>query len=180
MIRAIGLAVSGMACIHLLASCQDTPASSPLHEDPYRNAPLHVSNNVRIVLYDSSVTQAVITAGTATIDEDRRVTMLRGGVHVTLYNAVTGSQTAVLDAEEADIDDATQDMVATGNVVFVSDSTATTLRTPRVHWNHAQQQLQSEAAVEITTPREHLYGIGFRSDQYLSEYRIYNVRGIRQ
>lgn len=180
-------AVAVMACwlgvvssTMLLTSCDGTPASSPLHDDPYRQAPLHASHRVRIVLYDSSATQAVITAGRATIDEDRHMTLLTDGVHVVLYNVATGAQTAVLDADNAEVNDVTQDMVATGNVIFVSDSTATTLRTPRVLWNHAQQQLQSESTVEITTPREQIHGVGFRSDQYLSDYRIYHVRGIRQ
>ena len=71
-------------------------------------------------------------------------------------------------------------MLAFGSVVVVSDSTKTTLRTTQLMWMHAVQRVRSDQPVRIETPTEQIDGIGFESDQYLTDYRIFRVRGVHQ
>ncbi|MGI9192279.1 MAG: LPS export ABC transporter periplasmic protein LptC [Chitinophagaceae bacterium] len=70
-----------------------------------------------------------------------------------------------------------------GNVL-VRDSVVVTnqkqemLQTEELVWNNKLQQFYTEQFVKISTPTRIIYGDGLESNQYFSEYRIKNVRGI--
>jgi len=71
----------------------------------------------------------------------------------------------------------------TGNVL-VRDSVVVTnqknemLQTEELVWNNKLQQFYTEQFVKISTPTRIIYGDGLESNQYFTEYRIKNVRGI--
>lgn len=166
--------------IILVSACHQPQHSSPLHADPYLSAPLHSSQRIRVVLYDSLNAAAVVEAQRAVIDEDREQTTLAGQVVVRFYDRSRGTQTALLTADSACIDDRTQNMIAIGNVTVHSDTSQTSLRTSILMWDQQLQRIQSDAAVSISSPTETIEGIGLQSDQYLFDYRIYKVRGIHR
>jgi LPS export ABC transporter protein LptC len=98
-------------------------------------------------------------------------------VVVDFYSKTSGRRIARLTADSAHIDDRTKMMRAIGNVIVVSDSSQTTLSTPSMLWDSHRERLSSTEAVRIVTPNESIDGIGFESDQALTDYRIFKVRG---
>ena len=163
-----------------LVSCREQPRSSPIEDDPYREMPLHVSRDIDVHFYDSVHTRAELLAGTAMIWEDRKETTLGHGITVTFFDRESGLQAAVLTADSAVIDDRSRDMIAIGNVVVVSDSSNTTLRTPRLVWDQRTERIRTDDEVSIISPTERIDGQGMESDQFLTSYRIFKVRGVYQ
>ena len=165
----------------LVSSCDTPPREQqPLEDDPYRDAPLHVSTDITVRFYDSVRTRANLESGTARLDEDRRETTLGQGVTVVFYDQHSGKQAARLTSDSAIVDDRSRDMIAIGNVVVYSDSSKTTLRTERLVWEQSTELIRSDADVNIRTPTETIEGQGFVSDQLLTSYRIFKVRGVHQ
>lgn len=163
-----------------VTACREQPRSSPIEDDPYLNDPLHVSYNIDVHFYDSVRTRAELLAGRAMIWEDRKETTLGQGITVTFFDGKSGQQAAVLTADSAVVDDRSKDMIAIGNVVVVSDSSNTTLRTPRLVWDQRSERIRTNEEVSIISPTERIEGQGMESDQFLTSYRIYKVRGVHQ
>jgi len=174
-------AVSIIALLSLLilaASCTERTPPQRSSEDPFIAAPLHASKDITVRFYDSSFVRAQLNAGTASVFEDRRETNLGGGVRVVFYDRKTGRPAATLDADSAVIDDKTKDMTAIGNVVVNSDSSHTRLETKRLVWDEKTERIRTNENVRITTPTEVIEGTGLVSDQFLTDYRIFKVRGV--
>jgi len=166
----------------IVAGCEHQPQVQPQRaaDDPYLNTPLHVSERIHVHFYDSSRTRAELEAGIAILDEDRRETSLGQGVTVRFFDRTTGEAAGTLTADSAMIDERSKDMVAIGNVVVHSDSSRTTLRTARLLWDQRTELIKTDEAVTITTPTETIHGQGLISDQYLTSYRLFKVRGVHQ
>jgi LPS export ABC transporter protein LptC len=77
------------------------------------------------------------------------------------------------------VDERTNNLEATGNVVVTSDS-GVVVRSEKMKWDNAQQKIFSDEFVRITSPKEQLQGRGFESDQNLRNYKIFNVTGTAQ
>lgn len=158
--------------------CAEPTQKNPNANDPYANAPLHTSFNVSVTFQDGSRIRATLTAGVAVVDEVRQITTLSNGVHVVFYDKTTGMQAAMMDADSAHIDDRTKDMTAIGNVHVKSDSSHTTLDTPRLVWVQKEEKIRTTERVHIVTPTEVIDGVGLISDQMLTDYRVFNVQGV--
>jgi len=90
--------------------------------------PDQISYNIEIAFIDSNITKTFIKAGRARVYNEKKETILDSGVIVNFYND-SGQRTGVLTSTGVTIDDVSKDMFAAGNVVVVSDSIKTTLRT---------------------------------------------------
>jgi LPS export ABC transporter protein LptC len=168
-------------CAFLLPSCtQQRVDVKPASEDPYLDAPQHISYNIDVLFIDSANTKANLDAGVARMYEDRKETTLGAGMRIVFYDSKSGSQAATLTADSAIIDDRSRNMTAIGNVVVISDSNNRRLETQRLVWDHATEEIRTNENVVITTPTEIIEGQGLVSDQYLTAYRIFNVRGIHK
>jgi LPS export ABC transporter protein LptC len=174
------LIVSFASVVAVSIGCEHDQPVQRSADDPYLTAPLHASSDLRVRFYDSSRVRAELTAGTASVFEDRHETDLGGGVRVVFFDRTTGKQAAVLTADSAIIDDRSKDMTAIGNVVVVSDSTRTKLQTSRLVWDEATERIRTTEAVRITSPTEVIEGQGLISDQFLTDYRLFKVRGVHQ
>ena len=163
-----------------LSACRERTAATQVKNDPFLRSPTHVSYNVEIMLADSSYVRARVQADVGRVREDVQQTELVGNVSVVFYQRRSNVVGARLRCDSVVIDDRTRDMTAFGSVVVVSDSTQTTLRTSKLTWSNAAQRVRSDQPVQIDTPSEHIDGIGFESDQYLTDYRIFRVRGVHQ
>lgn len=139
--------------------------------------PNHTSWDFRVRFMDSSRIKALLTAKRARVYDSRRETLLDTNVRV-VFNNKSSQQLAVLTSDSARIDDRTRNMYASGNVVVISDSTGTLLKTPNLMWDHEKQQLYTNDKVHIETPNEIIDGTGLISDQYLKNYRIFKVSGV--
>lgn len=164
----------------IIGGCREQPGGTPVKNDPFLRAPAHTSYTVDIMLSDSSFVRARVRADVGRVREDVQQTELVGNVRVTFYQKRSDAIGARLTCDSVVIDDRTRNMTAIGSVVIVSDSTKTTLRTSTLTWTHATQRVRSDQAVRIETPTEQIDGIGFESDQYLTDYRIFRVRGVHK
>ena len=174
--------VTAMIVLLLILStgCRERTAVTSVKNDPFLRSPTHVSYNLEILLSDSSFVRAKILADVGRVHEDLQQTVLVGNVRVVFFRTRSDGIAARLTCDSIVIDDRTRDMLAFGSVVVVSDSTKTTLRTTQLMWMHAVQRVRSDQPVRIETPTEQIDGIGFESDQYLTDYRIFRVRGVHQ
>jgi hypothetical protein len=84
----------------------------------------------------------------------------------------------VLTSEKAEINQASNDMEAMGNVVAVSDS-GITLYSESLTWNSREEKLHTKDNIMITTlETDTLYGVGFESDSDLKNWKILSPSGV--
>lgn len=106
----------------------------------------------------------------------KNLTFLQDSITVDFYNE-QGEHTSVLTAWGGKVYDQTQDMLAFGNVVVVSDS-GVTLFTDTLKWDNERQKIVSEIPITIATETgDTLYGDSFISDTNLQNREITNPRG---
>jgi LPS export ABC transporter protein LptC len=118
---------------------------------------------------------ATIQAGHIAKFSRRSVTYLDSGITVDFFND-EGKHTTRLTADKGQVDEIRKDMLATGHVVAITDSGAT-LKTPSLRWDNNARKIVSDAEVVMTTTTDTLYGIGFVSDEHLSNWEIQKPTG---
>lgn len=158
-----------------LAGCAEKIKPSVLPSIDSKSLPQQESWNSTIVLSDSGTLRAVIDAGYIQKYDMPRETLLREGVRVYFYGD-SAKHTSTLTSDEGKVDELTNNLEATGNVIVLSDD-STRLRTQKLFWDHATQRIHTPEYVFITSPREEVQGKGFESDQQLRNYRIFRVTG---
>ncbi|HCN04125.1 MAG TPA: LPS export ABC transporter periplasmic protein LptC [Bacteroidetes bacterium] len=160
-----------------VTACRERQAVQRPHEDPFTTAPVHTSYDIVVRFTDSVTTKAVLRSAVARMFADKQETTLGDTVIVEFFSVRSQRRVALLTADSAVIDDRTKNMIAIGSVRVWSDSTRTMLETERLLWENKRERLSSTDDVKIVSPTETIYGTGFESDQFLTDYRIYNVRG---
>jgi LPS export ABC transporter protein LptC len=155
--------------------CAEKIKPSVLGSMPSASIPSQESWGSTVQFSDSGVTKAILKAGHIFAFDNTRQTFLDKGVHVDFFDAL-GRHSSVLTSERGNVDEATNNLEATGNVVVKSDSGVVVV-TEKLYWDNARQRIYSDAFVKITSPTEQLQGQGFESDQNLKNYRIFRVTG---
>lgn len=128
---------------------------------------------------DSSIVKAKLSAKRAYVFEDRKETILDSNVKLIFLTGSSGTKGTVLTSDSARVDDKTSNLYAYSNVKIWSDSTQTSLKTEILEWSEKDKKLYSTEYVVIDSPDEHIEGVGFESDQYLNNYKIFKVSGVR-
>ncbi len=168
-----------MFCL-VLAACH-RESNIPQQKQALENMvqmPNHTSWNFSMVFMDSSRTKTKLSAKLARVYEQRQETLLDTNVVVEFMNE-NSKRVAMLTADSARVDDKTRNMFAYGKVKVVSDSTHTTMTTTLLMWNNQTQKLTTTEKVHIVSPSEIIDGTGMESDQYLKNYKIFKVSGIK-
>ncbi|MFA7325349.1 MAG: LPS export ABC transporter periplasmic protein LptC [Candidatus Kapaibacterium sp.] len=147
--------------------------------DEVKDSPDQISYDFSVYFMDSSLVKAYLKADRARIYEKQKETKLDSHVVVDFYSKENGKKVSYLKADSVTIDDATKNMIAMGNVVVVSDSNKTTVRTSILEWNNETRKLTSDKYVKIVSPDQEIEGIGFESDETLKNYTIYKVKGVK-
>ncbi len=140
--------------------------------------PTHTSWDFSMVIMDSNRVKSTLKARLARVYDQRQETRLDTSVVVEFMNK-NSQRVGILTADSAVVDDKSRNMVAYGRVKVVSDSTHTTLQTPVLMWNNKTQKLYTTEKVHIKSPTEVIDGTGMESDQYLKNYKIFKVSGIK-
>ncbi len=76
--------------------------------------------------------------------------------------------TSVLVAEKGDINTETGDMIATGNVVFTSESEKVKLETDQLNWDNKRKKIVTDSFVKETRPGGIVTGYGLEAEPDLS------------
>jgi LPS export ABC transporter protein LptC len=160
----------------VLAGCEEKVKPTVLPEIDSKTLPHQESWKSTITISDSGIVKAIIEAGYIRVYEEPRRTLLSEGVVVDFYDE-EGMKTSVLTSLEASVNDVTNDLEAWGNVVVVSQSDSTVLRTERLFLDNRRALIHTPEFVRIVSPREKIQGTGFEAEQNLKNYRIFKVSG---
>jgi LPS export ABC transporter protein LptC len=161
-------------CSLLLAACEEKikpSVSTGLGWD----VPSQESWDAKIIFTDSGKVTGILHAGHIAMYTDKKFTLLDSNITVDFFNE-RQEHTSILTAKRGKVDDVTHDFEAHDHVLVISDS-GTTLVTEELFWTNATRKIHSSAYVDITSPKEHLLGQGFESDQGLKHYTILKVTG---
>ncbi|HET7613776.1 MAG TPA: LPS export ABC transporter periplasmic protein LptC, partial [Gemmatimonadaceae bacterium] len=90
--------------------------------------------------------------------------------HITFFTA-TGAKDAVLTARHGTSNTRSNNMIARGNVVVVSED-GRRLTTEELIYNQFKNEISSDSAFVLTEPDRRLEGIGFRSDPNMKNIQI--------
>jgi len=159
----------------VLAGCEEKVKPSVLSGVSSSQLPSQESWNSTITFTDSGIVKAIVKAGHIYAYDNSRVTYLDSGVVVDFFDEF-GKHTTKLTSHKGTVDEGTNNLEATGNVVVKSDS-GTTVYTEKMFWTNETQLIHSSEFVRIISPKERLQGTGFESDHNLRNYRIFKVTG---
>ena len=165
--------------IVMVTGCGEKIKPTVLPEIDSGILPHQESWNSTITISDSGVVKAIIDAGYIRVYEEPRRTLLSDGVVVDFYDE-EGTKTSVLTSLEASVNDVTNDLEAWRNVVVVSESDSTVLKTERLFWDNRRELIHTPEFVRIASPHEKIQGTGFEAEQNLKNYRIFKVSGETQ
>jgi len=158
----------------LVSSC----AREPISEMPSRDGmPDQESWGVTIVLTSEGLIRANVRSGHLEKYNEKEFVLLDSSVIVDFFNEKE-QHTSVLTSNTAEVDQASNDMEAMGNVVAVSDS-GITLYSETLTWNSKDEKLHTKDNIMITTlEKDTLYGVGFESDSDLKNWKILSPSGV--
>ena len=158
----------------LVSSC----AREPISEMPSRDGmPDQESWGVTIVLTSQGLIRANVRSGHLEKYNEKEFVLLDSSVMVDFFNEKE-QHTSVLTSNTAEVDQASNDMKAMGNVVAVSDS-GITLYSETLTWNSKDEKLHTKDNIMITTlEKDTLYGVGFESDSDLKNWKILSPSGV--
>lgn len=131
-----------------------------------------------IIITKDGRRMAEVWAGYIASYDKKNETVLKDSIHIDFYNQ-EGNHNSVLTAKNGVVYDQTNNMVARGNVIVVSDS-GIVLETEELKWDNQKQKIISEVPVIFTSKTEKLMGDSFVSDPDLKNYEIKNARGYTQ
>lgn len=158
----------------LLSSC----ARETLQDMPSREGlPDQEGWDVTIVLTDAGMMRAKVKSGHLEKYNDREFVLLDSNVIVDFYDDKE-QHTSILTSRIAEVNQASNDMKAIGNVVAVSDS-GITLYSETLRWNSKEEKLRTKDNIMITTlEKDTLYGVGFESDSDMKNWKILSPSGV--
>jgi LPS export ABC transporter protein LptC len=155
--------------------CEEKVKPSILSGVSGTQLPSQESWNSTITFSDSGTVKAIVRAGHIYAYDNSTVTHLDSGVIVDFFDEL-GLHTTTLTSRQGIVDEGTNNLEATGNVIVRSDS-GTVVYTEKMFWDNKRQLIHSPEFVRIVSPKERLQGTGFESDHNLRNYRIFKVTG---
>ncbi|MEL6821162.1 MAG: LPS export ABC transporter periplasmic protein LptC [Calditrichota bacterium] len=165
--------------IILITACSDYSADddqdSPKAAGPKKEFPVQESWDSNITLTKEGKLVAEIKAGYIANYAKKNETHLQDSLVIDFYDS-DGEHSSVLTADYGVVDNNTKNLVATGNVIVVSDS-GVVLRSTELKWDNKREKIVSDVPVTITTETDTLVGDNFVSSPDLSNYEIRNARG---
>ncbi|OPZ82744.1 MAG: Lipopolysaccharide-assembly, LptC-related [bacterium ADurb.Bin431] len=174
--RRPGLALLvALALLAAAPACQkhkpDAPAEEQQEEQPDQegwNSTVHATKNGR--------PEAIVTYGHMKRFNNRKKVYFDEGVKVDFYDP-EGRMRSRLEAENGEMNEATNDIMARGSVVVVSD-TGITVFSESLGYRQATGKIYSDVDVVLISDKgDTLYGRGFESDTRMRNWRIRALSG---
>jgi len=135
-----------------------------------------------VELFDASITytqagqtQFQVHAPHISQFETTDLLLLQGGIEVDLFNEL-GQHTALLTAEEGEVLEREQRLLAHGNVVVRADS-GMVLYADTLYYDPKARRVKSDGFVIIVTDLDSLSGYGFSASPNLKDWEIKNTSG---
>jgi LPS export ABC transporter protein LptC len=168
--------------LFFLSGCrQKEPARSS--ENSFENMPEQVIENMEVTFTEEGRRTGVLRADSVAIYQEGRVKEGRR-IRVDFYDR-QGKHISVLTALQGTYDSETEEVLARGDVVVVSDDGAR-LETEELSWKKEPNRITTQAYVTITRGQDKVTGYGLSTDPQLEDFhilrdvkgRIENVREI--
>lgn len=134
--------------------------------------------NSTIILTKNGQKRAIVLAGHLTKNNDEATVLLDDTVDVDFFNAEE-SHLSHLNSHQARVNENTNDLLASGNVVVVSDS-GVTLYTEELQWDHKRERIVSDVFITLVSDMDTLTGVGFESDSDLKNWVIDKPAGVTE
>jgi len=163
-----GLLMVQMGC----SGEEETPPTTPATKREY---PDQESWESTIIITRDGRKVAEVWAGYIAYYKKKQQTLLKDSIHVVFYDR-QGHHSSVLTAREGIVYHRTNNLLARGSVVVVSDS-GIVLQTEELRWDNRRQKIISHVPVIFTTQTDTIEGDSFISDPDLNHYEIRNPRG---
>ncbi len=160
----------------MLASCAEKTPPAASEDTPQLSLPDQESWNTTLIISYDGRKSGVLKAAHVLKYLKRKKTYIRDSLTVDFFDDM-GRHTSVLTARGGEVHDNSQDMLAYGRVVVVSDS-GLTLRTDTLKWDNKKKLILSHTPVMFITRYDTLYGDTFVSDARLENYTINNASGV--
>lgn len=135
--------------------------------------------NATIVLTREGKKRAVVRSGHLAKYEESREVILDEKVDTDFFS-VDEKHMSNVKSDRALVFEATDNLLAVGNVVVASDS-GVTLYTDSLFWDSKAGQVTTEDTVMMTTEAmDTLYGVGFESNVDLTRWKIHQPWGVTE
>ena len=142
-----------------------------------KGLPDQESWGVNIILTNEGVIRAKIASEHLEKYNEKKFISLDNNVVVDFYDNYE-RHSSTLTSDSAEVNQSANDMVASGNVVAVSDS-GISLYTSKLLWDSSEEKLLTKEKIMVTTTDlDTIYGIGFESDSNLENWKIINPSGV--
>jgi len=166
--------ISTLFAVLFCWGCAEDKSNEPTMID--RQYPDQEIWNSNITLTKDGQKRAVVHSGHLTKNNDQALIYMDTDVAVDFYDR-DGCHLSHLTSQTATVNEHTNDLIAKGNVVVVSDS-GFTLFTEELRWDHRKERIISEVFVTFVTPEDSLTGIGFESESDLKNWVIFKPSGV--
>ena len=159
--------------IFLISCTSDTVLELPFNNE----IPDQESWDVTIILTDKGIMRAKIQSGHLEKYNEKSFVFLDKNVLVDFFDNEE-DHTSILTSDYAEVNQKSNDMKASGNVIAISDS-GITLYSDILIWNAEEEKLYTNEKIMITTlEKDTLYGVGFESNSNLENWKILNPSGV--
>jgi LPS export ABC transporter protein LptC len=158
-----------IAFVFAVAACSSKKEPPVATHSPLADSADQVMYGASFVLTDKGLSRAQMQGDTLYFFEDNS-RIESENPHITFFTA-TGAKDAVLTARHGTSNTRTNNMVARGNVVVVSED-GRHLTTQELIYNQQKNEISSDSAFVLTEPDRRLEGIGFRSDPNMKNIQI--------
>jgi len=160
----------------MLVACSSKKEPPVATHSPLADSADQVMFNASFMLTDKGLSRAQMQGDTLYFFEDN-TRIESDNPHITFFTA-TGAKDAVLTARHGTSNTRSNNMIARGNVVVVSED-GRRLTTQELIYNQGRNEISSDSAFVLTEPDRRLEGVGFRSDPNMQNIRILSgVSGI--
>lgn len=160
-------------CVALIQQCSDPEADYDNTTEVDR--PSQESWDSEIYLTKLGVRNAIIHAGHLSQYSDQQMAILNEDVKADFFRE--NRHTSTMYADSAVVFQQKNTMRAFKNVVVKSDS-GITLYTERLAYDPSTEKITSDTTVTLTTETDTLHGIGFESNNDLTEWKITKPWGV--
>ncbi len=155
-----------------LAGCEKVEEGST-PPGSHENLPQQESWDSEITLSESGRTTAIVNA--KHLKQFEQTVEIGEGLKVDFFDK-DGSHTSVLTAEKGVIDEKTNDLMAIGNVLLISDE-GPQLRTEQLNWDNRRGKVLAEGEVTVSTEQITETGTGFEAYPDLRRWSMKQITG---
>ena len=174
--RVKGSMVRRFVFLMLVVGCGGNEGATPTSSPDYKS----IAADQIVIGMEQYVTQqgrqrAILRGDTAYVFEDSAKALVKK-VNLTLYDEA-GRESAQLTSREGDFHNATQAMIARGNVVLVTrGADPRTIESQELHYDPNSKRIWSTKPTTMRSASGTVSGSGFESDDRFINTRITNAR----